>query len=249
MDWIEFGSNAIEHLVWPSVVAYLLHSQKAAVNELIGRIKKVEGPGGFKAEIADKAKDLKDQAKELAAKPVEQPKLEAITGTGAGLQAPNMAHGQGTVSAPVEVPDSTDLMAQFESWNRTFHVTSPKDRDERLRASGLIIEEWANLEESIRFLAHTHGVKDSREASFGLLLDQLHNQQVLSEDTLVVVMGLRKLRNAVAHSTSEPSKEAAENYANGCWAVEKRIADEELAWQLSMRKLVEGWQEAERTPK
>lgn len=237
MNWIEFCSNAVEHLVWPGVVLYVLHSQNSAVSELIGRIRKVEGPGGFKAEIAEAAKDLNDQATELAAKPVKPPKLEAVTGAAAVLQAPDVTRGLGTTTGDVTGPASRDPKTQFSEWNQAFHTTSPKNRDERLRASGLIIEEWANLEDSIRLLAHTHGTKNARNANVTLLLDQLHSQKVLSEDTLTLVMGLRHLRNAVAHSTSEPSKEAADNYANGCWAVERRIADEEMAWQSSMLEL------------
>ncbi len=62
---------------------------------------------------------------------------------------------------------------------------------------------------------------------------------VLSSQTIAIVKALSSLRNQVAHSRFEPTKEAGDQYADSCWKIEKRIGEEEAAWQAEAKKLVD----------
>jgi hypothetical protein len=244
MDELEFWSNAIEHLAWPSIAAYVVYTQKSAVGELIGRIKSVEG-AGFKAELAERASDLKDQATELATKPVEAPKLEGRAVIGAHLQASGaaMATGSATLTRGEQVSASAgysdtpgeDNVVRLSKWKLSSIVA--KEPDERMRASGQIIEEWTNLENVIRLLAAEHGVKADSNAKFIEVLKGLMMKYVISDKTYELIRDLRQLRNQVAHSKIEPTRRSGEDYAATCRAVEKRLDNEDSAWHAAASHL------------
>lgn len=225
MDGYEFASSLVEHLAWPSVVVFVLVTQKPSVSVLLDRLKKLKW-GDKEAEFGDEVKDTLKQASSLSARPVETPTPVVISG--GGNLPPLTVHS--TMRA---IPPAT--------WRPPI---TPKHRDERLRASGLIIEEWANLEESIRILAITHGNDKAETEVVSPLLDRLASQKVLSQETVNLIQELRTLRNRVAHSQFEPTREAGEDYAATCWKVEQRIAEEEMAWQREFRKLSGDGEEA-----
>lgn len=213
MDWIEFGSKAIEHLVWPAVVVYLLRTQKKGIEHLIERIKKVK-IGSAEAEISEKAKDVKEQAAELVATPVEPPKQAAIKAA--------------------EVPLHVKFVAGHSSMHANLSVFAPSERDARLRASGLIIEQWARLESTIRYLLSKVQPLDTLKMPFIEVLRHLQELLVLSPEVAALIRDLRKLRNQVAHSQIEPTTSAAEDFAQTCASVNERIAEEHHAWEQAV---------------
>ena len=236
MDWIEFGSKAIEHLAWPVVVGYVVVTQKKPIAELIDRIKKFK-IGSAEAEIGAKTEAAAEKIEERAAKPVEAPKLDpsALEHVVRDADTFDPSNAKRVLQGIVQgVPEPV------HRWPRpTTHQHAQGRREERLRASGVFIEEWANLEETIQLLAATKGYQDARTTPIPSLIRRLIGIGVISPSTADSIKDLRRLRNQVAHTQIEPTREAAENFADSCWKVEKRLVEEEAAWHEAATKLAD----------
>lgn len=234
MDGLEFTSKLIEHGAWPAIAIYVAVTQKDGIKTLLARMSKFKAPG-MEAEFGAKAEVAAEKIDERAAKPVEAPKLEPSALEHVVRDADNLN--------PKNAERLLNNITQAfpEPLRRTprefLHPHAQRHREERLRASGFIIEEWANLEETLRLLAATKGYPDARAAPVPSLIRRLVGIGVISPSTAESIKDLRTLRNQVAHTQIEPTREAAENFADSCWKVEKRIVDEEAAWQEAATKL------------
>lgn len=222
MDWIEFGSRAIEHLAWPAVVMYVVVTQKPGVARLLQRMSKFKAPG-LEAEFGAKVEAAAAKTDVLVAEPVEPPRQEALE----RVMADRVDGFEPAAPGPIagEPREAFGVRGALEKIAR----------DDRLRASGLIIEEWAQLEEMIRSLAASHG--GAKTASMRDLLGNLQKLSVLSPQTASLIGELYTLRNQVAHSRFEPTAETGEQFADSCWKVRQRITSEEAAWQQAISKL------------
>jgi len=228
MDWLEFWSKDLGEVAWPAVTIYVLHTQKAAVSTLIARIKKGKfGPAEF--EIADEVKQLKDRAEVLIAQPIEPPKLTAaqmapapVAETEAGQQRPKLMQ-----------PEAREVKLKLHAKER---LLWDKERatDERLRASGSIIERWAKLEIAIRVLASENKIKSG--PNILPVIEALAKDGIISDETASIIRGLKRLRNSVAHTTIEPTKTTADDFADICLDVEQRMEAEENAYHLEFLK-------------
>lgn len=231
MDGLEFTSKLIEHGAWPAIAVYVAVTQKDGIKTLLARMSKFKAPG-MEAEFDTKAEKAAEKIDERAATPVAAPKLEPsvveqVVHDAEGLDPANARRVLDTLLQRLPEPlrrPAKDL--------HSLH-------DERLRASGRIIEEWANLDETIRLLGATKGYRDARAVSTSKLINRLVEIGVISPSTAESIKDLRALRNQVAHTQIEPTKEAAENFADSCWKVEKRIIEEEAAWQEAATKLAD----------
>jgi hypothetical protein len=219
MDGLEFASIVIKALVWPGVAMYLLVTQKDEVSKLIERINKVK-VGAAEASFNEATAGVLNKTAKLVASDVEPPKqLEPAD----------------VVPLAMQIENHTGLVP-VNTWRKAI---SEKERDERLRASGLIMEEWNDVEESLNELARLHGVGTSSNlTNVTQLLGRLLSAKVISEQTSAVIQDLRRLRNEVAHSKFEPSREAAENYEASCIQVLTRISEEEAAWQEEVQRIL-----------
>lgn len=227
MDGLEFTSKLIEHGAWPVLAAYVAITHGAAIERLIDRINRLK-VGSAQADFAAKAEEVAEKAGVLEARPVETPKLEAallqhvVRDAVAGFDAANSSQARD---------------AGYPSDHGVQGALDKTARDDQLRASGLIIEEWARLDSSIRQLASSKlGIK-TRNLTIAAVLHELNRFGVISDATADSVKDLQKLRNLVAHSQFEPTRESGENFAASCLKVENRIGEEEAAWRKAVASL------------
>ena len=246
MDGLEFTEKLIGHLVtlvvafaWPSAVVFLLWTQKGSIGELIGRVKEVEaGKDGLKVKAAEKkfvedVKIVKADVEMLEATPVEPPKLqvplEAITGVGAAVQAPNITAAHGVVEP---VPIKPKVGTGFEEYG--------------LRTSSVVAGNWAWLEDTIRQIGSGHGIpywdeKHIEDHSFKSVLDKLLAEHVIRKPTYDLALELHALRNDVVRSEIEPPRAAANGFVQSCKKLEQRLLVEETAWRETMASLLTQW--------
>jgi hypothetical protein len=231
MDGLEFTSKLIEHGAWPALVVYVAVTQKAGIATLLARMSKFKAPG-LEAEFGAKTEAAAERIEERSTKPVEPPKipLESVMPDAVGGFAPANAD-------PVVTATAIEQSVLDKMFKDNVHQRSERLRDERLRASGLIIEEWANLEDTIRMLSVRKGFNKANGLPITMLLHELNRLGIISTETADSVRDLQKLRNQVAHTQIEPTREAAENFSASCGKVQKRIAEEEAVWQLEAIKL------------
>ncbi|MCK9685995.1 hypothetical protein [Scleromatobacter humisilvae] len=235
MDWLEFTSKTIGELAWPAVAVYVLVTQKRGIDALLTRMSKLKA-GGLEAEFSAKTESTAAKIEVLEARPVEAPKLdaEAIRPPVAQARGPGDPHAAGTAGTPPALAGGTQLL--FRSYlAESQQQREMRLRDERLRASGLIIEEWTDLEDTVRHLAASHGL--AKSGQIAAILAELQKLGVLSAQTVAIVKELANLRNQVAHARFEPTEAAGDQYADSCRKIEKRIGEEEAAWQEAAASL------------
>ena len=242
MDWIEFGSKAIEHAVWPLAVLYVARSQRAAVGDLIRNIKKAKGPGGFELEVAERTQKLKVDTELLEAKPVEPPKLESpnveivIPAPGAQFSGGGVANFNAEATLTVGESMSPD------DWRKWLLEASALPA-EYIRPSAVILEQWKVVEDGIRRIAVDVDPKTSRMlATPSNLLLHLVSTQVLSRDTFHLARELNEMRDLIARTTIELEYRTAQVYVDSCKTVLERMHSEAQAWK-DVRKLANDWDE------
>lgn len=225
MDGLEFTSKLVEHGAWPVLAAYVAVTQRAAIERLVDRINKLK-VGSAQADFAARTEEVAEQAEVLEARPVETPNLEPTM----------LRHVVPDAAAGVEPADSK-AARDGERADVEPGASARIERDDRLRASGLIIEEWAALQGTIRQLASSKLGLKTRNLTIAAVLQELGKFGLISTATADSVKDLQKLRNLVAHSQFEPTRESGENFAASCWKVEKRIGEEAAAWRKAVASL------------
>ena len=229
MDWLEFTSKTIGELAWPAIAVYVVVTQKRGIDALLTRMSKLKA-GGLEAEFSARTESTAAKIEVLEARPVEAPKLDAkaIRPQPAQARVEGAPDAVGVATSPLAHAGGTQLL--FRSYlAESQQQREMRLRDERLRASGLIIEEWTDLEDTLRHLAASHGL--AKSGLMSSILAELQKLGVLSAQTVAIVKELANLRNQVAHARFEPTKEAGDQYADSCRKIEKRIGEEEAAWQ------------------
>ena len=73
-------------------------------------------------------------------------------------------------------------------------------------------------------------------------VESLRSKRIISDETADLIDDLLSLRNRVAHTFLEPTKEAAEDYTLSCRKVMTRMVSEEGAWE-DVQKLAKHWDE------
>jgi hypothetical protein len=77
----------------------------------------------------------------------------------------------------------------------------------------------------------TRGLVEAYELPVSRSVECLRSRRIISDETADLIDELQRLRNRVAHTVLEPTKEAAEDYTLSCRKVMTRMVSEEGAWE------------------
>lgn len=238
-------------LAWPVVVMYVLAKQKSAVGALFARLEELQ-IGSAKAKFEKKVEAVAEKAEALEATPLEPPQPRSVAGAGLVTQAPNTLRDEGVLepsttglagepaltpsakvgssghakgSGDADLPEGKDPHEPSFVPTGGWHVRYGSS-DDKLRASGLIITEWNNLEQFLREIAFKAKVLYADSDTAIKLTDRLCRNNFISLETSLVIKELGHLRNQVAHSKLEPTKESADTFAETCRRTMSRVTVE-----------------------
>lgn len=264
MDGFELASKVVPSaldflgkLAWPGVVLYVLTKQKGAVGGLFARLEELQ-IGSAKAKFGKLVDKLAEKVAALEAAPVHTHRRPPVAGTSvapapsaaqrelavepratagataSGAQLAGAGHTNSTGAATLTVGDKLpELPPDLPNvWRSRFSAS-----DERLRASVLIVKAWDAFAESLRELAHQANVSYVDSDMAKVLADRFWHRSVISLESLSVVREMSDLYDQIAHSKLEPTKEAADSFAESCRKTLARITMEFSAHQSRMKEL------------
>ncbi len=222
MDWQTFASKIVEELVklvqalvWPGVTVWVVYKFRAEIVGLVPYIRKLKA-GGLEAEFAERAKGLREEAKEIEHEnpslPSEQP---AVSETGANA------------AGPVNLEEIANRPLPYDEVYPSFGFQVVSDRP----AVG-ILSAWSDIETGLLFAAKERLQQPSGGfPSNGPWVEQALSSGVIRSDLATIIRQLRSLRNEVAHSKGfEPSREAVKDYRVTAAYVLKALKKQSRTW-------------------
>jgi len=194
LELLKLGLGFIEKIVaslaWPLVVLIIAVMFKEKFTRLLDEISEWKG-WGVEAKFARGAREALKQAEEVAN--VEAP----------ATQPPAQPPVQ-QVPIPMSEPDG-EAKDPIVRPNRLMTYSHP---------GAAILLAWANVEEALRLIVSERGLYMPAHATgtFTELLTAIMKAELLSEEQFKLLMKIKTLRNGVAHSETQPTPEAAEDY-------------------------------------
>ncbi|MFT8649652.1 MAG: hypothetical protein ABF792_04270 [Bifidobacterium psychraerophilum] len=204
MGWKEFAASVIGDLLsWPVTVLVIVLLFLKPIRKLIGRVK---GAKGFGAEVkfSEEIKNVEDKVDEVLDEERELGNCGAQTAD----------------SPSVETLDSIIL-------NKTGESVMP---DPAQDPSGAILVSWEKLSKALDDLARTGTGQVIFPRQYSVpVINKLYSSRLISGSFYESVMGLRNIRNKVAHGQVNPTSGVARTYVERAGqlnsVVQETIAD------------------------
>jgi hypothetical protein len=196
VDWRQFASEIIGHVVWPAVVLTALLIYRRPLIERIKRLKRLEGKG-FAAEFGDVEPEIAEALEAEAARPVRVTE---------------------SVMTPEDVSEQTDLDDRFTAIalkadeNPSYAVVASWAELESVIRNGL---------EHVWDGTTSRGRRFPRSGAAAL--DELLRLDMLTPETDRALQSLRRLRNEVAHGAVQPDGGSATAYVHNARALAEAI--------------------------
>lgn len=230
-DWATFITavgGVIGLVVWPIVVGYVLRLYREPISGVIGKLTKIEGPGGFTAQTSDHLSDAREAVEQFTAASAavkDAPPEQTVDGGEKPVEGPENED-------PTPPPDSDDEGAEekaweevgsFESRNRLetetaiFDATFDPDRavvngwlqtrrgrvfDDlvRVHPASAVVYVWNEVEERLLSFANRMGMSlDGQRTAGRSLINRLSRKRLISAELEDLLEEMISLRNRAAH--------------------------------------------------
>lgn len=229
MDWLQFWSSIISSVAWPVCIVIIALIFRRKLSDVIGKLLKVELPGGISAEFDKTLTQVEDAV--ITATPIE---LAVTLGdsqsnhSGPLIQVParpeplvterNDSAGRSVPSDPptqesdtTEIPDVRPPSSTISRFGRRDTIA-----EEIVHPTGVVMEAWKELESQIARLA-VIGLQQGKVKDFDLRnipggINRLKYAGIITADEADILHELRRLRNLAAHSHSDLSSVEAKRF-------------------------------------